>query len=245
MLKALFDKVCSKIWKTKHSLPEANVAVAQAAQVKLEMSLAPTSVQFLDTLVQKLGTSRSGLIEGIASGCITISSNVADTVVSVKTNIDNTGRRSSPDIDLVDMKQQRNEVAESIDRNPSQEHQDSPQQSLAEPTQLVTALQQQVAKLQEQVENRTAEQLTQQCNALQKQLQNQESVVTNLHQQITQLESRIAIQTMQRDNNESLQQQIAEQATVITDLQQQIVHLQRLATIGETHLNKWRYRTFS
>lgn len=99
--------------------------------------------------------------------------------------------------------------------------------------------------------NKTGEQ------SLRQKIQEQESQITTLQQQLAELRPFATIGTTQftsssevssfqiPDEYSSLQQQADAQAKQITALQEQIADARRLAAVGEARLNKWRSRVFN
>ncbi|WP_225226072.1 phycobilisome rod-core linker polypeptide [Komarekiella delphini-convector] len=99
---------------------------------------------------------------------------------------------------------------------------------------------------------------TQAEQGLRQKIQEQESQITALQQQLAELRPFASIGTTQfssswqssssvtsTDEYTSLQQQADAQAKQITSLQEQIADTRRFATIGEARLNKWRSRVFN
>ncbi|RCJ15936.1 hypothetical protein A6S26_06490 [Nostoc sp. ATCC 43529] len=99
--------------------------------------------------------------------------------------------------------------------------------------------------------SKTAEQ------SLRQKIQEQESQITTLQQQLAELRPFATIGTTQftsssevssfqiPDEYSSLQQQADAQTKQITALQEQIADARRLAAVGEARLNKWRSRVFN
>ncbi|MFN6538921.1 MAG: phycobilisome rod-core linker polypeptide [Nostoc sp. EkiNYC01] len=99
--------------------------------------------------------------------------------------------------------------------------------------------------------SKTAEQ------SLQQKIQEQQSQITALQQQLAGLQSFASIGATQfttssqlssfqsADSSASLQQQADAQVKQITALQEQIADARRLAAVGEARLNKWRSRVFN
>ncbi|MEH2068049.1 MAG: phycobilisome rod-core linker polypeptide [Nostoc sp.] len=93
--------------------------------------------------------------------------------------------------------------------------------------------------------------------SLRQKIQEQESQIAALQQQLAELRPFASIGTTQfttssqsssfksADESASLQEQADAQAKQITSLQEQIADARRLAAVGEARLNKWRSRVFN
>ncbi|MDF5708155.1 MAG: phycobilisome rod-core linker polypeptide [Nostoc sp. S4] len=93
--------------------------------------------------------------------------------------------------------------------------------------------------------------------SLRQKIQEQESQIAALQQQLAELRPFASIGTTQfttssqfssfqsADSSASLQDQADAQAKQITSLQEQIADARRLAAVGEARLNKWRSRVFN
>ena len=85
--------------------------------------------------------------------------------------------------------------------------------------------------------------VTQQAyETLKQELEQKADLVSDLENQLAQQKSLAA---QNADSYQALKRESEQQANQISALQQQIADLQRLATIGEAQLNKWRYYQFS
>lgn len=129
--------------------------------------------------------------------------------------------------------------------------------------QTIEQLREEVAALKVQVKQQVAEQTSEQLTVLKAQVEQQltehvtqlsvnaakEQSVSDLQQQIAVLRGEVDRQVMtqmqQQQRYEVLHRQSQEQAHLIAELRELVMQEQRYSAIGEAHLNKWRYRTFS
>jgi DNA repair exonuclease SbcCD ATPase subunit len=127
------------------------------------------------------------------------------------------------------------------------------QQKAIEQTQTIEQLHDQIIRLDQSIEQRLSNQITQlKSDTIERQPVSDTVTIDALNrvqQQVAELQTefnhQVTQQMTQQQRYEVLRQQYDEQEQVMTELRNLATQEQRYAAIGEAHLNKWRYRTFS
>jgi DNA repair exonuclease SbcCD ATPase subunit len=205
------------------------------SKTKLGVSLTPTGSDLLDQIAKKAELSKSELVDHIARGEIAIASPSAEKTVTLET-------------DPEAASQQQTTINVASGKQPPQNQSLGAQDSSTVTQQAYETLKQELeqkANLLSDLENQLAQQKSQQGEsnqALEQELEQKADLVSDLENQLAQQKSLAA---QNADSYQALKRESEQQANQISALQQQIADLQRLATIGEAQLNKWRYYQFS
>lgn len=132
-----------------------------------------------------------------------------------------------------------------------QEQHNALQQKTIAQAQIIENLREQISVLDQQLQQHSSESRNLQADAnsgLSSSIPVDSIDVNNVHRQVTTLRAEFDQQVMQQMTQQQryaiLQRQCDEQAQVIAELRNLVMQEQRHAAIGESYLNKWRYRTF-
>jgi len=213
--------------KTKRSKTAKGFNQQKKTNRRSRIDVSATGKALLAQIAQKLGLSRSEVVEEMAQGKVAVTSQTPEVTVTVTPNGDSSDY-PTPDI----------EVASEPD--PSQmEATSDHQQQLADKDAEISKLQQQLAQQQdlEQSYQTTSLQSEKQSLYIQELEQirsQQQKELEQLNHQLNQLQTEL---TRQRRD---YQQQLAAKQQFIEQLTHQIQTLQRFASIGEKQLNRWR-----
>src|SRR4028119_2296286 len=190
------------------------------SKVKVGLSLTSSSAARLNRIAQKLGISRSELLERLAKGALDISSDKTEVTVTWK-------KGEETEVEAADLQGETAEESEINDArtaetlldsvkvkpNPLQESYEALQQQLSERESSIASLQQQLATEKQNLESQLQETVPKSSyESLQQQLSERESSIESLQQQLA----------TEKQNLESQLQELAEKSSSIEYLQQQV-----------------------
>ena len=213
------------------------VSTYSETKVKVGLSLTPTGANRLMAIAEKLGISRSELLERIARGDLVKSSEGIELTFSLQN-----GSQAPKQVAVLEGEETENEIDDGattvsqsqdlpVDKpNELLESYEALQKQSQEQISAIAALQVQLAQLQhleQQVEQTVP---TESYEALQKQSQEQISAIAALQVQLAQLQhlEQQVEQTVPTESYEALQKQSQEQISAIAALQVQLAQLQHL-----------------
>lgn len=140
-----------------------------------------------------------------------------------------------------------------LDQSAQQDSYSILQQKANEQAQTIEQLHDKIAMLDQHMEQRLSEQIIQlKSDAVKSQIVSDTvtlDTLSSVQKQVaglqTELNHQVMEQMTQQQRYEILRRQCEEQEQVIAELRNLVAQEQHYAAIGEAHLNKWRYRTFS
>src|SRR4028118_2075964 len=189
------------------------------SKVKVGLSLTSSSAARLNRIAQKLGISRSELLERLAKGALDISKDKTEVTVTWK-------KGEETQVEAPDLQGETAEESEindavtaetlsdsvSVKPNPLQESYESLQQQLSERESSIESLQQQLATEKQNLQSQLQETVAKSSyETLQQQLSERESSIESLQQQVAAKEQR----------EHEFVQQLAEKSSSIESLQHQ------------------------
>ncbi|MGB3693510.1 MAG: hypothetical protein WA865_00240 [Spirulinaceae cyanobacterium] len=232
---------------------------------KVGITLTSTGVDLLNEMAEKVGLSKSQLVEQMAKGYIALASTTAQKIITLEASEEskNQGAENKTIIGVVSSPEEVEEKTEEVSQQIPLETYETLKKELQAKDTRITELEKQLTQRKEEAtakDNRITE-LEQQLTRRKEEVTAKDNRVNELEQQLTQqqsqnqeervaeLEKRLFQQrtqaTSQAKNYREIKKQINTKDRQITLLKSQMADLQRLATIGEAQLNKWRDRSFN
>ncbi len=213
---------------------------------KVGITLTSTGVDLLNEMAEKVGLSKSQLVEQLARGYVALASTTAQKTITLDSSdeTDNQQAENKTIIEVVSSPKGIEEENEEV-----VPHINIPLEAYETLKDKIQTQETRIAELEKQLnrEKQEVEAKETRIAELEKQLSQQQS--QNKEAQISELEKRLFQQrtqaTRQAKNYREIKKQINLKDRQITLLKSQMADLQRLATIGEAQLNKWRDRSFN